>query len=348
MPSQFALRVLAKTMSRLSTNILSFRIGVGAQEGADIGSILKAADLPQSVMHGDPEFVDLAAERRVWRALVGATGREDIGLLCGLRFPTQAMGMLGYVMANSPNLWVVLEKTCQYAALMGDSMGWRYTRGPSQTKVWIEQWSEWHDPLRYTVDCMMASISAWGTANAPNPIFPTEVGFHYQQPEDDAAHVNIFAPAPVHFGTDVSYLLFDNSQLNQPVIGANREIFETFSDRTERALRRLGEWGTWSDRVRKAMAVHLKGASPTIDAIASELAVSVRTLQLRLQEEGTSFSEVLTGTKSELAQEFLKAGDVRSEEIAYLLGYSEESAFARSFKRWTGCTPAQFRAAAQS
>ena len=335
-------------MSRLSTNILSFRIGIGAQEGAQVDKVLRDADLPETVMHGEPEFVDLAAERRVWRALVAATGREDIGLLCGLRFPTQAMGILGYVMANAPNLWVALEKTCQYAALMGDSMGWRYTRGTSQTTVWIEQWSEWHDPLRYTVDCMMASVPAWASANAPNPIHPVEVGFHYDKPEDATAHLNIFAPAPVRFGTDVSYLLFDNSQFDQPVIGANREIFETFNDRTERALGRLGKWGTWSDRVRKAMSVHLKGASPTIDLIAAELAVSVRTLQLRLSEEGTSFSEVLTGTKSELAQEFLRCGDVRNEEIAYLLGYSEESAFARSFKRWTGRTPAQFRAAAQS
>lgn len=159
-------------MSRLSTNILSFRIAIAAELGADIDAILRRADLPASVMHGDPEFVDLPTERRVWQALVETTGREDIGLLCGLRFPTQAMGVLGYVMANAPSLGVALDKTCKYAHLMGDSMGWRYRRGPVQTRLWIEQWSEWHDALRYTVDCMMTSVQTWASANAPGRVFP--------------------------------------------------------------------------------------------------------------------------------------------------------------------------------
>lgn len=333
------------TMPRLSTNILSFRIGIGVQEGANIDTILRDADLPKSVMHGDPEFVDLATERRVWRALVTRTGREDIGLLCGLRFPTQAMGVLGYAMANAPDLWTALDLTCKYAKLMGDSMGWRYTRGSNHTKVWIEQWSEWHDPLRYTVDCMMASVSAWASANAPVAIRAKEVGFHYELPPNPAVYDQIFAPAPVTFGTDVSYLIFENDQLDQPIIGANSEMFSTFQGGVERAVGRLDSWGTWHERVRKEVAGSLKGASPTLKTVAANLAVSARTLQLRLNDEGTSFSDVLNQTKSEVAQEFLKSGDVRNEEIAYLLGYSEESAFVRSFKRWTGQTPSQFRTA---
>ena len=334
-------------MSRLSTNILSFRIAIGAQVGADIDAVLRDADVPKSVMHGDPEFVDLATERRVWRALVAATGREDIGLLCGLRFPTQAMGVLGYVMANAPDLWIVLDKTCRYARLMGDSMGWTYDRGTSHTKVWIDQWSDWHDPLRYTVDCMMTSVHTWATANAPKPVFPTEVGFHYHRPESTSAHIEAFAPVDVKFGTDVSYLIFDNAQFDQPVIGANRDLFQAFEDRVERAVGRLDNWDTWTERTRKSVAGQLKGATPTIDVVATHLAVSVRTLQLRLSEEGTSFSKVLSDTKSDLAKEFLKSGDVRNDEIAYLLGFSEESAFARSFKRWTGNTPSQFKASLQ-
>ena len=335
-------------MSRLSTNILSFRIAVGAQMGADIDAVLRAADVPKSVMHGEPEFVDLATERRVWRALVAATGREDIGLLCGLRFPTQAMGVLGYVMANAPDLWVALDKTCRYARLMGDSMGWRYNRGTDQTKIWIDQWSEWHDPLRYTVDCMMTSVHTWASANAPNPVFPREVGFHYSRPDDPSAHFEAFGPVDVSFGSDVSYLVFDNTQLDQPVIGANRDLFRTFEEGVERAVGRLDNWDTWAERTRKIVADQLKGAAPTIDVIATHLAVSVRTLQLRLSDEGTSFSEVLNATKSDLAKEFLKSGDVRNDEIAYLLGFSEESAFSRSFKRWTGATPSQFKASLQA
>ena len=331
-------------MSRLSTNILSFRIAVGAEAGADIDTILRDADLPKSVMHGDPEFVDLAAERRVWRAMVAATGREDIGLLCGLRLPTQAMGVLGYVMANAPTLRVAVDKNCAYQRIMGDSMGMVAERGAKQTKLWLDQWTQWHDPLRYTVDCFMAAMVSWPASNVAGPVAPRQVGFHFARPDDIGTYERVFAPAEIRFGTEVSFQIYDNKVLDQPIIGANRALFQSFEEKVQRVVGQLESLDSWTDRVRKTIAEHLKGSSPTLEVVASTLAVSVRTLQLRLNDEGTSFSEILNETKFDLAKEFLISGDVRNEEIAYLLGYSEGSAFTRSFKKWTGSTPSQFRA----
>ena len=122
-------------MARINSSILAFRVAVAAEEGGDIEAILAAADAPQGIMHGTRPYADLATERRIWRAIVEATGREDIGLVCGQRFPTQAMGILGYVCANAPTLHVAVEKSCQYARIMGDSMGGHIERGSRQTKV---------------------------------------------------------------------------------------------------------------------------------------------------------------------------------------------------------------------
>ena len=82
---------------------------VAAQEGAEIGGIPSASGAPPGLMTGDPPYVDLQTERNVWQAIVEATGRGDIGLVCGQRFPTQANGMLGYVMANAPTIRVAVE-----------------------------------------------------------------------------------------------------------------------------------------------------------------------------------------------------------------------------------------------
>ncbi len=330
-------------MSRLSSSILAFRVAIAAQEGGDVTSILRAAGAPPGAMEGNPPYVDLATERRAWNAMIEATGREDIGLVCGRRLPTQAMGILGYVMANAPTLRVAVEKSCTYQRVMGDSMGMVAERGTKQTKLWLDQWTEWHDPLRHTVDCFMAAIVSWSASNVAGPVAPRQVGFHYDQPSDTSAHENLFAPAVVKFGTDVSFQIFDNEILDQPIIGANRSLFRSFEEKVQRVVGQLDSLDTWADRVRQTIAEHLKGTSPTLEAVSSTLAVSVRTLQLRLCDEGTSFSQILTETKSDLAKEFLKSGDVRNEEIAYLLGYSEQSAFARSFKKWTGHTPTQFR-----
>lgn len=128
------------------------------------------------------------------------------------------------------------------------------------------------------------------------------------------------------------------------MIGASLDLFRDFEDRVQAVLSSIDRSQPWSERVRRSVVSSLKGSTPTLQSIASDLAVGARTLQLRLGEEGTSFSEVLTDARENLAKEFLKAGDIRNEEIAYLLGYSEESVFSRSFKKWTGRTPTEFRA----
>ncbi len=184
---------------------------------------------------------------------------------------------------------------------------------------------------------------SWATANAPRPVKPKEVGFHYARPSDTTAHERAFPTASVHFETDFSYQIYDNSCLDQPIIGANSELFRDFEDRVQRVMTHIRNSAPWSERVRRCVVESLKGATPTLDAVASELAVSTRTLQLRLNAEGTSFSEILSASRADLAKEFLKTTDVRNDEIAYLLGYSEESVFSRSFKKWTGRTPTEFR-----
>lgn len=332
-------------MQRLNSSILAFRVAVAAQEGGDIDAILNAADVPRGVMEGNPPYVDLATERRVWTAIVEATGREDIGLICGQRFPTQAMGILGYVCANAPSLRVALEKSCQYARIMGDSMGSVVECGPQETRVWIDQRTEWSDELRYTVDCFMTALLSWSTANTAAPVKPKEVGFHYARPAKIDAHERAFPTATLKFETDVSYQIYNNAHLDQPVLGANSELFRDFEARVQRVMTQIRNSDAWSEKVRRTIVKGLKGTIPTLEDVASELAASRRTLQLRLSEEGTSYSEILSAARAELAKEFLKVGDVRNDEIAYLLGYSEESVFSRSFKKWTGKTPTEFRTA---
>ncbi|MGH1415613.1 MAG: AraC family transcriptional regulator ligand-binding domain-containing protein [Pelagimonas sp.] len=332
-------------MARLSSNILAFRIAIAAQEGADIDGILNASGVPSGLMRGEPPYVDLQTERRVWNVIVEATGRDDIGLVCGQRFPTQANGMLGYVMANAPTIRVAVEKCCSYQRVLGDSMGMVCERGPTTTRISIAQWSPWHDTLRYTVDTFMAAILSWTSANAPAPVCPLRVGFRYERPDDVSPYEALFAPAPVAFGADDSYQIYENSALDQPVIGASQGVFAVFEDKVQRLLSDLERGDTWAFRVRQRILEALKGEAPSVERIAAELAVSVRKLQQRLSEESTSYSNLLTDARRDLAEEFLKAGEVGNDEIAYLLGYSEVSVFSRSFKKWTGQTPSEFRAA---
>jgi AraC-like DNA-binding protein len=87
----------------------------------------------------------------------------------------------------------------------------------------------------------------------------------------------------------------------------------------------------------------LRDGEPSIEHLAPRLGVSVRSLQRRLREAGTSYKQVLDQVRHDLALRYLTAGELSIGEVAFLLGFSEPSAFHRAFKRWTGSTPGEFR-----
>ena len=126
-------------------------------------------------------------------------------------------------------------------------------------------------------------------------------------------------------------------------LGEDPALFDLL-DRHARGLagRAPGE-GEIAARVRASVAAELPGREPSVAAVARRLATSARTLQRRLGEEGTSFARLVDEVRRERAETFLRAGDVSIAEVSWLVGFSEQSAFTRAFRRWTGTSPTDFR-----
>ena len=98
-------------------------------------------------------------------------------------------------------------------------------------------------------------------------------------------------------------------------------------------------------RVHGALLELLPSGHPTMDGVARALAVSTRTLQRRLREEGTSYRAVLGQTRESLARHYLTSSALSTAEISFLLGYEEPNSFYRAFRGWTGETPDAVRSA---
>jgi AraC-like DNA-binding protein len=113
-----------------------------------------------------------------------------------------------------------------------------------------------------------------------------------------------------------------------------------------RALLRITPVGdTYTTRVRRVLLEHLRDETPDIEAVADKLALSVRSLQMRLKDEGTSYQKILNGVRKNLAIACLQEPKVSMGEISQLLGFSEISVFSRTFKKWTGKSPSEYQAA---
>jgi AraC-like DNA-binding protein len=98
-----------------------------------------------------------------------------------------------------------------------------------------------------------------------------------------------------------------------------------------------------SERVRAELLRSSHVGLATIDRIAAGLGMTPRTLQRRLRLEGLRFEDLGQEVRASLARVYLDDRDLSISEIAYLIGFSESSAFSRAFRRWTGCTPHEFR-----
>jgi AraC-like DNA-binding protein len=96
-------------------------------------------------------------------------------------------------------------------------------------------------------------------------------------------------------------------------------------------------------RVQESIVAHLPSGEVNKHQVSKSLHMSTRTLQRRLQEEGSSFVEILNETRRELALQYIQDDSLPLKEVSYLLGYSNSTTFSKAFKRWTGKKPSEAR-----
>lgn len=138
-------------------------------------------------------------------------------------------------------------------------------------------------------------------------------------------------------------LIFAKADAMKPFISRNESMWEFFEPELTRRLSMMETDDTYAARVRSALMELLPGGEGTIDAVASKLGYSRRTIQRKLQEEGTNFQKQLNHTRELLAKTYLANTEMTTEDIAFLLGYQETGSFLRAFAIWTGQTISEYK-----
>ena len=328
----------------LAAVLIRFRLQMAARLGADPQAILAAAKLDPALLEDPDRRIGVAQERAVWRAIVQATGRPDIGLLCGENLPIQITSLIGYTMMNAPSLWVAGQKMQAYQRIMGDSMGMEFEERDKLAYIKVIMWSDWHAELRHTMDLMMAATFHWIRANSALQAMPFEVGFSYPRPTNYDPYAHFFSPVPVAFHCSESYLLYNRRELDAPVLAANPQLFAVFNRQVKELYAKFTAEQPYTWRVRQTILELPQGQAPSIGEVSARLTMSTRKLQALLKEEGASFQHLLNEVRRDLSIQYLQEKQASKSEIAYLLGFAEVSVFSRTFKKWTGLSPSEFQA----
>ena len=247
-----------------------------------------------------------------------------------------------YAMLSSPTLGEAYERLCRYQRLVHET-----------TRVELNVDGE-RATLRHVMPGGMAAprqsaeflLAIWvrgGRLATGTDWAPTEVRFGHPEPRDSGDHHRFFA-APVLFGTGENALVLPAALLGAPCLRADRALLAVLDRYAEDRLERAPRTTSFADRARAALIEEFRSGEPSVERLAARLKTSIRTLNRTLAAENLTYRKLLDHLRQELACRQLADGRVAIAETAFLLGFSELSAFYRAFKRWTGQTPAEFRA----
>jgi AraC-like DNA-binding protein len=332
--------------SSVSVTLTRSMMRYAVARGADLDALCEAAEIEPSLLAKPDERISGAQSFKAWNAAVRATGDEDFGLHLGELSQPAGLGLVGFAMISAPDLGSALERLARYTNLLTDGVRGSITRNGAVARFDLEPNRNVANFLlespRQHIECTLSAFLALAASLTGRALPVTEVWFQHAEPASILEHRRIFR-SPVGFSREVNRVAFAAEALGWPLADANPGLLADFDARAEGAIRKLGHNATWSERVEQAVMENLRGMVPGLDDIARGLGVSGRKLQRHLQDEGTGFRELLDRARHELSMRYLRRSEIPVAEISYILGFTEPSAFHRSFKRWTGSTPGSVR-----
>ncbi|WP_180058656.1 AraC family transcriptional regulator [Acinetobacter sp. YH12227] len=169
-----------------------------------------------------------------------------------------------------------------------------------------------------------------------------EVHFHNPAPKNVAQYEQYFR-CKVRFSQEKSKVILPIQELSRPFAQGDQTLQKLLMQQAQSLLEKLPNTTQIDQRLQQAILMGLQKNLFQIEHIALQLNLSVRQLQRHLQQQGTTYQQRMQEVRCMMAEEFLRDPHLSLQEIALLLGYSEQSAFQRAFKQWRSQTPQQWR-----
>ena len=272
------------------------------------------------------------------------TRHDNFGLWFGNAFDPRDLGLWGYCAISAPTVGSALQNLVDLHPFQQQSTSMQLVKAADgflrlEYKIDVPDIIERRQDAELSLG-MFLNVMREGLGRAWSP---EEVHFEHPKPEGWREHQKAFG-APVFFSQPVNALVFRPDRvvdLPMPardlrLMAAMRQCLERLSERSDLRV-------STTDRVRAAIRARLPEGFPTLDSIASELRLPLSVIQRELHYDGLSYNGLVEMTRRDLALSYMRQRQLPFSEIAFLVGYSELSAFSRAVRRWTGMSPRSLR-----
>jgi AraC-like DNA-binding protein len=293
----------------------------------------------------DPDArIPVARIVELWRIVIERVRDPELGVRIGSGISGPELGIVGYAMHYSSTLGDALNRITRYCRIVNEAIQCTVEQRDDGVVVVLDA-HPMLDALRHPIGARLSGVLNVSREITGKEITPVEVQFPSPQPSELTLHRQFFR-CTLKFEERRAALVLRRADLDLPVSNADGRLCGYLDRLSAEVLESLGQEKSFVDRVRRAIWTDLSGGHPCLHKAASFLGVSTRTLQRRLREEGTTFAELLEEFRRKMSLHLLRDKSLAVYEVAFLLGYSDPSAFYRAFRRWCGSSPYEYRTAA--
>jgi len=312
--------------------------------GIDTADLMKQLGIEERELSDPERQFSFGQYQAVLDYAVRESGDPFYGLHMG-KEPSLA-GTIGMMCASCRNLRDAFAEGSRLFRIQGNFATVEFIEEKSVSRFIYSLSPEWTmkypETARHEVDAMMMFLAAIASINSGGIVKPIALKLSCNALESCEEYVNNFGVCP-SFKSESDEIHFRSSDLHVPMKAFNPETYLLLRQYIENQIRKFSGEESVSEKVRSILLTSMTYTFPDIGEVAGRLNVSSRTLQRQLSEERTSFQSILQDTRFDLAKQMLRQKQLTISEISYMLGYSDLGNFSRSFKKYTGTSPADYR-----
>ena len=289
----------------------------------------------------DPEVrIRFSSVNKIWVRLAEISDDPCFGLQTIKFWHPSYMHALGYAWLASSTLREALNRWVRYSRIVSEAGGFLLEEDPVGFSIIVDsKFAEMRLPE--TVDAIMAIVFYMCQLNYGSDLKPISVHLAHSEPSCAEKYFDHYK-SEVHFDESRYSITLAISDVDKELPGSNPHLASLNEKVITKYLSRLGK-DNIIHRAKVCITDKLQSGSVTSDAVAKCLGLSERSLQRWLNEEGTTFLTLKDEVRKELSLNYVRDMNIDIAEIAFLLGYSDQSTFSRSFKRMTGMSPSEVR-----
>jgi AraC-like DNA-binding protein len=314
------------------------------QARLEVGPLLKSSSLTPQQIKNSQVRLPVTNQIKFLSLVAKALPDPFLGIRLAEGIELREMGLMYYVIASSETLGDALRRMARYSGITNEGVRITCHKGKEITVkfdyVGVSRLSD-----SQQIECFVAILLRLCRQLTGRSLSPLGIKFAHRRTELPAEIKKAFG-CKVAFGSDADEVVYPRLADGIASVNADPYLNSLLVRYCEEALsNRRVRSRAWRLKVENAIVPLLPHGQAKMEEIAKSLGVSRRTLSRLLASEGCTFGGILDALRLDLAKSYLREQNQRTSEVAWLLGFSEVSAFSHACRRWTGKTPKQLQSA---